>query len=438
MISDYESGGSAISSYNVRVVFEGANWSIDLQEAFVTAADYISSLITADIRDVYSDFGDGQGARWIDDLEITAKLDSIDGVNGVLGQAGPTVLRNSTSLPVLGEMTFDIADAQDLYDDDIVNGTTRWNDVVLHEMLHTLGVGSLWAHMGLVQNIGTTANPDYRYTGQNGKFEYEHEFAGVYANDANSAFGVPVESHSGSSGTDGSHWDEVLFDGELMTGYLDGNNYISNMTIASIQDLGYTTVYAPSCFCKGTLIETDQGYKSIESLQAGDLIWTLDRGYQPIRLITLSTYSVPHMNAHERHRPIRIKPGALGQECGFPPLYLSPQHRIYVAGQTVIERIGEVSALLPIKDSTDLAGIRRILPKEEVDYFHLVLPHHNIIRANGVLCESYLAASMMPARKCLKGPLAVKIMRKLRQSKHAMNGLMAQDPFLEASIAIMP
>ena len=144
------------------------------------------------------------------------------------------------------------------------------------------------------------------------------------------------------------------------------------------------------------------------------------------------------MNAHDRHRPIRIKPGALGQECGFPPLYLSPQHRIYVAGQTVIERIGEVSALLPIKDSTDLAGIRRILPKEEVHYFHLVLPHHNIIRANGVLCESYLAASMMPARKCLKGPLAVKIMRKLRQSKHEMNGLMAQDPFLDASIAIMP
>lgn len=161
MISDYESGGSAISSYNVRVVFEGANWSSDLQEAFVIAADYISSLIIADISDVYSDFGDGQGARWIDDLEITAKLDSIDGVNGVLGQAGPTVLHNGTSLPVLGEMTFDIADAQDLYDEDAVNGTTRWNDVVLHEMLHTLGVGSLWAHMGLVQNIGTTTDPDY-------------------------------------------------------------------------------------------------------------------------------------------------------------------------------------------------------------------------------------------------------------------------------------
>jgi hypothetical protein len=50
--------------------------------------------------------------------------------------------------------------------------------------------------------------------------------------------GIEIEM-DGGSGTVGVHWDESLFDGELMTGYVDSHNHLSEMTLASLKDLGY-------------------------------------------------------------------------------------------------------------------------------------------------------------------------------------------------------
>jgi hypothetical protein len=54
---------------------------------------------------------------------------------------------------------------------------------------------------------------------------------------------VPLET-DGGPGTAYSHWDEgsALGSNELMTGYIDGDNYLSYTTIASLADLGYSTV----------------------------------------------------------------------------------------------------------------------------------------------------------------------------------------------------
>lgn len=435
LLTDYTSGGPSGSSYNVTVIFEGTQWTEDLQQAFVASADYISTVIIGDLDDVYADFGDGQGFRWVDDLEITATLDTIDGVNGTLGQAGPTYIRTSSSLPILAEMTFDVADAQNLYDGDVAQGTQRWDDVVLHEMLHSVGIGSLWETMGLVVNYGTTTNPDYRYTGNNAMFEYEKLFPTIYADDPDAALGVPVESGSGSAGTDGSHWDEATFGNELMTGYIDGTNPISNMTIAALEDMGYATTYIPSCFVEGSLIETATGYKPIEALLSGDLIITMDRGLQPLRFVVVETYSKQHLEENERHRPIRIKEGSFGHDRSYPPLFLSPQHRVYVTGRPVHDEIGELSALVPIKDALELQGVRRMPVKEGVSYYHLIFDKHNIVRANGIWCESFLRSSMMPARRIVQGAPARRLMRKMRHSLKQENQVILQEPYFDSGIA---
>ena len=79
----------------------------------------------------------------IDDISITATLEAIDGVGGVLGSAGPREIRgDGTYLPSSGAMRFDIADADDM----LANG--QWESVVLHEMMHALGFGTLWNLMG--------------------------------------------------------------------------------------------------------------------------------------------------------------------------------------------------------------------------------------------------------------------------------------------------
>jgi hypothetical protein len=57
--------------------------------------------------------------------------------------------------------------------------------------------------------------------------------------------GVPVEQ-DGGPGTRDSHWDEEIFGNEIMTGYINNSdNYLSQMTVASLDDLGYDTIWTP-------------------------------------------------------------------------------------------------------------------------------------------------------------------------------------------------
>lgn len=234
----YLSGSPTVadaSEYNVQVNFLGDNWTDALKGDFKAAADYLSSQITGDLPDIYSLslFG-----GWVDDIVISASLVNIDGTGNVLGQAGPTYIRTSGSLPVAGTMQFDIADAAHF--DDL----GLWDDIVQHEMLHTLGFGSLWDQFGLVDTYIDTHGTrklsddtvDYRFHGATAMALAD---TSLYAT---ASLGIPVET-DGGSGTAGSHWDEATFGNELMTGWINTNNYIAPMTIGSLQDMGYTTIY---------------------------------------------------------------------------------------------------------------------------------------------------------------------------------------------------
>ena len=110
-------------------------------------------------------------------------------------------------------------------------------DVILHEMGHVLGIGTLWGVKNLL-DVTDAANP--LYVGTNGLREYR-----TLAGSA-SATGVPVEN-PGGSGTAGSHWRDSVFRTELMTGYAEPAGVampISRITVGSLQDLGYTVNYA--------------------------------------------------------------------------------------------------------------------------------------------------------------------------------------------------
>ena len=106
-------------------------------------------------------------------------------------------------------------------------------------MLHTVGFGTIWDYLDLVDGSGTSTPT---FTGAEATLTYKQLFGGTG--------GVPLESGYGP-GTDESHWDEALFDNELMTGFVDtdgdintpavgDSNYISGMTVASLADIGYT------------------------------------------------------------------------------------------------------------------------------------------------------------------------------------------------------
>src|SRR5688572_29713036 len=204
----YTAGPSnASAGYNITIEFKGS-WTQDLYNIFVQSADRLVNLIVGEIPNV-TVVGKG-GQKVVDDILITAELGNIDGSGGVLGQAGPTAVRTNGSLPATAQMKFDIVDVNEM-------GLAVFADVVMHEMAHSLGFGSIWSRLGLVTNG--------LFTGDLATQEY-HDMGGTLS-------GVPVEQ-DGGSGTAGSHWDEETFHNELMTGYINaGENYFTAMSAAS-------------------------------------------------------------------------------------------------------------------------------------------------------------------------------------------------------------
>ena len=170
--------------------------------------------------------GDLPSVIGIDDLKISAVVKSIDGPYNTLGQGSPTLVRSDSYLPLEGSMSFDIADMAIM----IANGTLL--KVVMHEMGHVLGLGSLWGHFGFNSTVG-------QYTGAKGVAMYRQ-----MSGNASASF-VPLET-TGGDGTKNVHWSEAVFDKELMTGYSESTAAmpLSKLTIAALADLGYQVSYA--------------------------------------------------------------------------------------------------------------------------------------------------------------------------------------------------
>ena len=207
------------SEFDVEVRFTDGSLTASQQAIFTAAADRWSQLIIDDIPDIVV-----PGFGWVDDVVIDATAPFIDGVGTILGSAGPTFLRAGSFLPARGRMRFDSADVANL------EASGRLFDVILHEMGHVLGIGTIWDDLGLIAGSGGL-NP--RFTGANATNEYNAAFGFGMAS-------VPIANFTTGPGTAEAHWRESVFGNELMTGFLSaGTNPISRMTTASLADLGY-------------------------------------------------------------------------------------------------------------------------------------------------------------------------------------------------------
>ncbi len=225
------------------------------QQTFVDAAAFWNSAITG-----YDLTTNIYGQYQPHTLTINASIPSLDGIGGTLGSAGPQTAtyydNNPYGTPTValyytttGSMQFDSADVPAL----VANNT--FYGVVLHEMAHVLGIGTLWTYNS---NLENTTYPLYtvgsgQYTGPNALAQYRSEFSQP------SATYVPVEL-GGGIGTANAHWNEVDGGGsptgivsashgmdlqdELMTGWASGSFFLSRTTLGSLDDLGYIVDYS--------------------------------------------------------------------------------------------------------------------------------------------------------------------------------------------------
>lgn len=160
----------------------------------------------------------------VDDVLVLVNIDSIDGPGEVLGRAGPCGIRADMS-PFVGILTLDEDDLLGMADETATH-------IIQHEIAHILGFGTLWGEQwfNLLIGVADTATSDPRYTGE--------AAVAVYQTVVDTATSIPVENEGGE-GTRNSHWRESVFDNELMTGFAEPDMFLSAMTIASFEDLGY-------------------------------------------------------------------------------------------------------------------------------------------------------------------------------------------------------
>lgn len=244
-ISTIGSTGNASSAqFDIQLNFINAP-SPSEAAAFAAAEAFWESVILGyKINDIFSTT-----------LDIDVNLAPIDGPGNILGSAGPQTAKlnaaqNAVTSTYLytqkGQMTFDTADTPGL--------GAAFQEVVLHEMGHVLGIGTLWSSsgVGFPGRQELYVNNSGQYTGADGLAAYNAEFgqAGAF---------VPVEL-GGGAGTANGHWNEVDggagltgivgpdgdFRNELMTGWLNTPTFTSNTTVQSLSDLGYVVVPEPT------------------------------------------------------------------------------------------------------------------------------------------------------------------------------------------------
>ena len=144
----------------------------------------------------------------------------------------------------------------------------------------------------------------------------------------------------------------------------------------------HNTLTPVPCFAAGTLIRTPRGDVPVETVQAGDVVVTASGEQRPVKWIG---HSELDLRSHPNPRPmfpVRIAADAFGPGRPSQDLYVSSGHSI------CIDLCGEV--LIPA-GLHDTGATDAPVEVEEISYWHVELDSHDILIANNLPAESYLA-----------------------------------------------
>ncbi|WP_420441490.1 leucine-rich repeat protein [Candidatus Palauibacter sp.] len=213
-------------------------------EAFADAVDFWSAILQdTELPDVLLgpdtplgcwDIMSEQRIGTVDDVVMVASVREIDGEDGVLARAGPCGVRDASRLPFMGALEFDAADLARLAEEGSAKDV---EEVILHEIGHVLGIGTVWIDHGLLRNPSIhNTGADTHFTGPLAIAAFDERGGANY----NDGVKVPVENTSGPGAAD-SHWRESVLGHELMTPFqmAGDRDLLSLITVQSLADLGY-------------------------------------------------------------------------------------------------------------------------------------------------------------------------------------------------------
>jgi hypothetical protein len=208
--------------FNIEITFgQGtANFSPQMVDAVLEAAEFWENTITQ------SSFNGDHTLN----IEVSGAVQA----EGTLASATFTdyaIDANNNIMPTLG--VANVNTDPNILASSSVDSFTR---TMIHEFGHVMGIGTLWEANGLIDP--TTATYD---ANTNAGIVYGEILLGQNTPEA-----IPLTTGEGE-GSDFSHWDEEIFDNELMTHEAESLGVssmpLSLMTLASLQDIGWNVDY---------------------------------------------------------------------------------------------------------------------------------------------------------------------------------------------------
>lgn len=136
------------------------------------------------------------------------------------------------------------------------------------------------------------------------------------------------------------------------------------------------------CFSSDTRLTTPRGEVAAGDLSIGDLVLTLDRGFQPILWVGRRVVQIDQKRPGAQ--PVLIQPNAFPRGGLCHRVIVSPQHRLLLHDASGAEM------LAPAKAFVGLKGIRHMRGRSQIEYVSVMLDQHDVLDASGLAAESFL------------------------------------------------
>ena len=184
-------------------------------------------------------------------------------------------------------------------------------------------------------------------------------------------------THVFASANDGIHGQELW----VSDGTTAGTSLLADTnpgTFGGGPNNFFTADVFVACFRAGTRIRTPGGEVAVEALRVGDAVVSHFGGTVPVRWIGQRRLDVGRHKRPWDVAPVRVRAGAFGVGVPSRDVLLSPDHAVFADG-----------VLVPVRYLVNGRTIAQEWARE-VTYFHVELPAHDVVLAEGLPCESYL------------------------------------------------